>query len=161
MDANIFPFIPKKGHVMIRFGPADREMRSMSSEDIFSSRLKLLIIMTKAYLKDCPIGKYRKQAILENARFVFYQSLKLSSEIAAMKEDDAGIPAGTGASDGMDEAYTFHQRTQLLAVMAQAFVEGRLKGKYRKKALQDNLDSICKTLIFKFHIKDVDFLKVA
>jgi hypothetical protein len=78
--SKIFPFIPKKGHVMIRFGPAAREMKSMSDEDIFSSRLKLLIVMTKAYLKDCPIGEYRKQAIQENARFVFYQSLKLSSE---------------------------------------------------------------------------------
>ena len=147
---------------MIRFGPASREMKSMSNEDIFSSRLKLLIIMSKAYLKDCPIGNYRKQAIIENSRFVFYQSLKLSSEIAAIKNDDSRTQPGTASPAGdMHEEYIFHQRTQLLAVMAKALAEGRLKGQFRKKALQDNLNKICETLIFNFHINDVNFLKVA
>jgi hypothetical protein len=146
---------------MIRFGPLAREMKNMSSEDIFSSRLKLLIIMTKAYLKDCPIGEYRKQAIIENARSVFYQSLKLSSELSAITNDDSRTQSGKDSSGDMNDAYIFHQRTQLLAVMAQALAEGRLKGSFRKKALQDNVNSICKTLIFNFHIKDVNFLKVA
>ncbi len=146
---------------MIRFGSADREMKSMSNEDIFSSRLKLLIIMAKAYLKDCPTGKYRKQAIIENARFVFYHSLKLSSEIVAIKNDDSKIQPGTASTGDMHEEYIFHQRTQLLAVMAKSLAEGRLKGQLRKKALQDNLNRICETLIFNFRIKDVNFLKVA
>jgi hypothetical protein len=146
---------------MIRFGSAAREMKSMSSEDIFSSRLKLLIIMAKAYLKDCPIGKYRKKAIIENARFVFYQSLKLSSEIATFKHDDYRTQSGTASTGDMHDEHIFHQRTQLFAVMAEALAEGRLKGQFRKKALQDNLDKICETLIFNFHIKDVNFLKVA
>ncbi|MBW2642424.1 MAG: hypothetical protein JRC89_03405 [Deltaproteobacteria bacterium] len=55
----------------------------------------------------------------------------------------------------------FHQRAQLLAVMVKAGVENRLTGNFRKKALQDNLDRICDTLIFNFHIKDLDVLKVA
>jgi hypothetical protein len=46
-------------------------------------------------------------------------------------------------------------------VKAKALAENRLKGQFRKKALQDNLNSICKTLIFNFHIQDMDFLKVA
>jgi len=146
---------------MIRFGPAAREMKNMSNEDIFSSRLKLLIIMSKAYLKDYPTGKYRKQAIIENARFVFYHSLKLSSDIATVKNDDSRTPPGTASSGDMQGEYIFYQRTQLLAVMAEALAEGRLKGQFRKKALQDNLDKICETLIFNFHIKDVNFLKVA
>lgn len=157
----IFPFIPKKGHVMIRFGPAAREMKSMSNEDIFSSRLKLLIVMTKAYLKDCPIGEYRKQAILENARFVFYQSLKLSSEIAAITNEGSRTQSGTDSPRDINDAYIFHQRTQLLAVMAKALAENRLKGQFRKKALQDNLNSISETLTFNVHIKDMNFLKVA
>jgi len=52
---------------MIKLGADSVEMREMSNDDIFSSRLKLLIIMIKAYLKDCPLGNYRKQAIIENA----------------------------------------------------------------------------------------------
>ena len=146
---------------MIRFGPVAREMKSMSNEDIFSLRLKLLIIMSKAYLKDYPFGKYRKQAIIENARFVFYHSLKLSGDIATVKNDDSRTPPGTASSGDMQDEYIFYQRTQLLAVMAEALAEGRLEGQFRKKALQDNLNRICETLIFNFHIKDVNFLKVA
>jgi ferric-dicitrate binding protein FerR (iron transport regulator) len=45
--------------------------------------------------------------------------------------------------------------------MAKALAENRLKGQFRKKALQDNLNSICETLTFNVHIKDMNFLKVA
>ena len=65
---------------MIKLGPPLEEMRPMLFEDIFLSLLKLLIIMAKAYLKDYPIGKYRKSAIIENAHHVFYHSLQLISQ---------------------------------------------------------------------------------
>jgi len=60
-------------------------MRKMSEHYVFTSRLKLLIIMVSAYLKGCPLGKYRKQAIAENANQVFYHSLQLASKYAALK----------------------------------------------------------------------------
>ena len=63
---------------MIKLGPTSEEMRAMSGDDIFISRLKLLIIMAKAYLKNYPIGNYRKSAIIENAHHVFYHSLQLA-----------------------------------------------------------------------------------
>ena len=37
---------------MIKLGPATKEMRAMLVDDIFLSRLKLLIIMAKACLKN-------------------------------------------------------------------------------------------------------------
>jgi len=55
----------------------------------------------------------------------------------------------------------FHQRVQLLAVMAKAIAEDRSMGSFRKKAITDNLNKICETLIFNFQIRDVNFLKVA
>ena len=108
--------------------------------------------MAKAYLKKCPIGNYRKSAIIENARHVFYHSLQL-----------AGSEAQSGITSEVEteEEQEFHQRVRLLAVMAKAMAEDRLTGDYRKKALKDNLDRICEILIFSFHIKDVKFLKVA
>ena len=137
---------------MIRLGPTSIDMRAMSSDDIFLSRLKLLIIMAKAYFENCPIGNYRKTAIIENARHVFYHSLQLASS-----EAQSGITSEveTGAEQ------EFYQRVQLFAVMAKAMAENRLTGNYRKKALQDNLDRICEILIFSFHLKGVSFLKVA
>ena len=146
---------------MIKLGPAPEEMREMSDEDIFLSRLKLLIIMAKAYLKNWPIGNYRKSAIIENAHYVFYHSLKLVSKKAFFKNHDLKTPSDSTSGDVTAEEYVFHQRVQLLSVMAKALAENRLSGNFRKKALQDNLDRICETLIFNFHIKDVEFLKVA
>jgi hypothetical protein len=124
----------------------------MSVDDIFLSRLKLLIIMAKAYLKKYPIGNYRKSAVIENAHHVFYHSLQLAS---------SETPSGITSKIETEEEQEFHQRVQLLAVMAKAMAEDRLTGNFRKKALQDNLDRICEILIFSFHIKDVRFLKVA
>jgi len=146
---------------MIKLGPAPVEMRAMSDDDIFSSRLKLLIIMAKAYLKDCPLGNYRKKAIIENANHVFYHSLHMVSESSALTNNGFDFQADIVSKGKTSEEHLFHQRVQLLAVMAKALAEDRLKGHFRKKALTDNLNKICETLIFKFQIREVDFLKVA
>jgi hypothetical protein len=61
----------------------------------------------------------------------------------------------------IEEDRVFHQRVKLLAVMVKALSEERLTGHISKTALQSNLNKICDTLTFTFHIKDVDFLKVA
>lgn len=146
---------------MITLGPTSGEMREMSDDDIFLSRLKLLIIMARAFLKDFPIGKYRKSAIIENAHHIFYHSLKMVSQNTFFKNLDIKTPSGITSGSETEEEYVFHQRVQLLSVMAKALAEDRMTGNFRKKALQDNLDRICETLTFNFQIKDVEFLKVA
>ena len=146
---------------MIKLGPPSGEMRVMSDDDIFSSRLKLLIIMAKAYLKDYPLGKYRKQAIIENANYVFYHSLQLTSEFVIRKDYGLDAQTDTAYSEETSKEHVFHQRVHLLAVMAKALAEDRLEGDFRQKALKDNLNKICEALIFNFQIKDVSFLKVA
>ena len=146
---------------MIRLGPASVRMRAMSDDDIFSSRLKLLIIMAKAYLSDWPLGTYRKKAVIENANHVFYHSLHLVSESSTLKDNVFEPQTEIGSPKKTSEEHLFHQRVQLLAVMAKALAEDHLRGHFRKKALIDNLNKICETLIFKFQIRDVNFLKVA
>ena len=137
---------------MIRFGPVSEEMRSMTPNDVFLSRLKLLIIMSKAYLKHFPVGKHRKFAIIENAHSVFYHSMQLvNSEIFWP----------TPSETDREKEQEFQRRVQLLAVMAKEFAEDRLTGHIRTMNLQDNLDRICEILIFNFNVKDVEFLKVA
>jgi hypothetical protein len=137
---------------MKKFGPTSEDMRAKCVNDIFLSRLKLLIIMAKAYLKNYPIGKFRKTAIKENAHHVFYHSLQLASS-----ETQSGITSEVKA----EEEQEFHKRVQLLAVMAKAIAEDRLVGNFKKKTLQDNLNRLCEILIFSFHDKDMKFLKVA
>lgn len=135
--------------------------RNMNKHDIFLSRLKLLIIMAKAYLKGNPLGKYRKQAITENANHVFYHSLLLVSEYAALKYHGSNTQTDTVSKEEATQENLFHQRVQLLAVMAKALTRDCPMDSFRKKALIDNLNKICETLIFNFKIGDMNFLKVA
>jgi hypothetical protein len=146
---------------MMKLGPTSRETKAMSIHDIFLSRLKLLIIMAKSYLKKYPIGRYRKSAIIDNAHHVFYHSLQLISQTNFSENHKSESQSGITSEMDIEEERVFHQRVQLLAVMVKAVAENRLTGDFREKALQENLDRICDTLIFKFHIKDLDFLKVA
>jgi len=133
----------------------------MTIDDIFLSRLKLLIIMAKAYLKNYPIGRYRKSAIIDNAHHVFYHSLQLISETNFSENHESESQSVITSEIEIEKERVFHQRVRLLAVMVKAVAENRLTENFRKKALQENLDRICDTLIFDFHIKDLDFLKVA
>ena len=117
--------------------------------------------MAKAYLSDYPLGTYRKKAIIENSNHVFYHSLHLVSESFNLKDNVFEPPTEIVSHKKTSEDHLFHQRVQLLAVMAKALAEDRLSGHFRKMALIDNLNEICETLIFKFQIQDVNFLKVA
>jgi len=146
---------------VIKLGTPPEETRPMSSNDIYLSRLKLLIIMAKAYLKNYPVGKYRKSAIIENAHHVFYHSLQLISETDFLENYEPESQSGIISEIEIEEEHELHKRVQLLAVMLKAVAENRLAEDFRKKALRDNLDKICDTLIFKFQIKDLDFFKVA
>ena len=146
---------------MMKLEPTAGEMRAMSIDDIFLSRLKLLIIMAKAYLKGYPIGKYRKSAIIENAHHVFYHSLQLISQINFSENYESESQSTTTSEIDIQEDRKFHQRVQLFAVMVKAFAENRMAENFEKKALQENIERICDTLIFTFHLKDFEFLKVA
>ncbi len=142
------------GRCGIRCGAPAQEMRSMTDEDIFILRLKLLIVMAKAYLNGYPLGERRKAAVSENARMVFYQALHHANRCDAIPTDTA---------ERTDDAYThlFYQRIQLLAVMARSFAAGnRLEG-YRRRALEDNIGHICDRLAESPELADMPILKVA
>jgi hypothetical protein len=117
--------------------------------------------MAKAYLAGCPIGKYRKHAIIENSHFVFYHSLQLVNNIASFKHQNLNVQTDVTFTDYKHEKHFFYQRIQLLAVMAKALAEGRFKGYFREKTLTENLNKICEALIFNFNVKEIQFLKVA
>jgi len=110
--------------------------------DIFLSRLKLLIIMVKAYLKNYPIGKYLKSAMIENAHYVFYNSLQLISETDFIKNHEPDNQPDITTEIEIEDEHVFHQKVQLLAVMVKAVAENRFTGDFKKNALQDNLDRI-------------------
>ena len=52
---------------MDRIGIHPSGMRKQQEEDIFISRLQLMIVMAKAFLKDYQLGGYRAVAVKNNA----------------------------------------------------------------------------------------------
>ncbi len=92
--------------------------------------------------------------------FLLGHPLCLGRLISSENNESESQLAITSEMDIAEER-EFHQRVQLLTVMVKAVAENRLAENFRKKALQENLDRICDTLVFKFHIKDLEFLKVA
>jgi hypothetical protein len=138
---------------MLRFGAAPENASEMDLDHIFISRLKLLIIMTRAYLEGYPLGAVRKRALVGNARYISAESVDLEHLIPILNDEPT--------KDGMGFDHVFYQRVKLLASMAKTIGKSYPMGKHRKKALADNLDVIGGTLGFTSGVKKVEFLKVA
>ncbi len=138
---------------MLRLGSPPPQAREMDLDDIFLSRLRLLIIMSRAFLEDLPLGDHRRQAMLENARHIEAESIDLGGLIS-------GAAYQQTITDTMDFDHVFYQRVKLLAVMVKAIAKGFPMGEQRKAAMQENLDIICQNLTFNSQM-DMAFLKVA
>jgi hypothetical protein len=139
---------------MLRLGSSHTHTREMDLDDIFLSRLKLLIIMGKAYLNGFPLGECRRQAMLENARHIEMESIDLGGLIGP------SCPNGSASTGIMKFDHVFFQRAKLLAVMIKAVAKGFPMGEHRKNAMQENLDIICQMLTFNSPA-EMAFLKVA
>ncbi|MGD9246829.1 MAG: hypothetical protein PVI60_02660, partial [Desulfobacteraceae bacterium] len=117
------------------------------------------IIMAKATLKCYPVGNHRKIAIIENARYVFLEALAHTPQ----KPSSAPNPPSPSPS-AMDVKHSDHlflQRTQLLAVMMNSFIQGKSQGRFRRKAIDKNIDQISEYLSNHFQLGNIQFLKVA
>jgi hypothetical protein len=130
----------------VRYGAEGRAMRPMTDDDVLVSRLNLLIIMAKAYLKSYPMGEFRRKAIVENAQFVFQEALARIHPIRQeLRQKDR----------------LFLLRTQLLAVMVASFVQKKSGGNFRKKAMAANIDYVSEYLADGIQAGDPRILKVA
>ena len=139
---------------MLRLGTKPEYMREMELDDIFLSRLQLLVIMAKAYLNQYPLGEFRQRSILENAALVQVDAEGLAEEATAMEADDPDTSI-------MDFEPVFYQRIKLLTVMAEAFAKGHVLEDHKREALEQNLESICEAITFRNKLSEMQFLKVA
>jgi hypothetical protein len=139
---------------MLRLGSEPGMMREMELDDIFISRLQLLIIMSKAYLGGYPLGKNRVKSILENVEYV-------KTDAIGLAEDLEFFDKAEDVNGGLNFDRIFYQRVKLLAVMAEAFAKGHSLEPHKKEALEKNLNSICEAITFSQQISQMQFLKVA
>ncbi len=139
---------------MIRLGSPPSESREMDLDDIFFARLKLMIIMAKAYLNGYPMGEYRRKAMLENARHVEAESIDIGGLVDR-------LPNQPHSDRNSVYDHLFYQRVKLLAVMVKAAAKGFPIGEHRKLAMEENIDIVCQTLMFSSRAEDMAFIKVA
>ena len=138
---------------MLRLGARAEDACEIDLDHIFMCRLKLLIIMTRAYLEDYPLGTVRKSAMVSNADYIAAESVDLE-QLIPLRGQRSG-------KDKMNFDHVFFQRVKLLASMVEAIGNSSPMGEHRKSALKDNLETICGSLSFTSGIKKVEFLKVA
>ena len=139
---------------MKRIGAARQDMKKIQHHHVFLSRLRLLVIMAKAFTGDYPLGELRLRAIARNAETVvrdcvdwngYYNNFRSSPESNKLLEMD----------------HIFYQRVKLLAIMAKSFAEGSPVGSHRRMAIKNNVDYICEALQFAPEEENLQLLKVA
>lgn len=138
---------------MLRLGTPPPDSREMDLDDIFVSRLKLLLLMGKSFIEGLPLGEHRRQAMLKNAQHIETESVDIGGLTAEH-------PFQHASSGPVNFDHVFYQRVKLLAVMIKAVAKGYPMGEHRKTALIDNMDMICQTLEFNSQA-GMAFLKVA
>ena len=134
-------------------------MRPITEDDVLVSRLNLLIIMAKAYLKSYPMGEFRRKAISENAEFVFRQALARIQPTPTPPAADSRNPSTRQEFQQKDRLFLL--RAQLLAVMVTSFVQKKSNGNFRRKAMAANIDYISEYLADGIRSGDPRILKVA
>ena len=139
---------------MIRLGANPPDMREMSIDDIFLARLKLLIIMTKAYLHGYPLGRYRCSAITSNAQIIKNEALGLGVL------DEPGTSHFTTVSIS-DSEKKFYKNVRTLAETAFEFASGNETDMSKREKLNLTVEAICKNITFDSGLKNREFLKVA
>lgn len=112
---------------MKRFGCRNHPLRSMNENDLFLSRLHLLIIVVKAALQGYPVGKYRKEASLKNAGEVHKMISRMDLSFIGMETSH----------------HLFKERVKLLTIMVSAIIgENYPMGVHRREAVFDNIKII-------------------
>ena len=139
---------------MEKFVYSSNDMRGINHDDNFLGRVKLLVIMLKAFLGDYPLQGIRLKAVARNA-----------AEVAKICENwnqySIQIRPISGLKEGLEVDHILYQRISLLAIMAKSVVLGNPMGHYREKVIRDNIRYIVDTLQFNPQEEFTEFLKVA
>lgn len=120
---------------MLMLGAHRHEMREMNREEVLSMRFRLLVIMMKACLDGCPMGNFRKEAIIRNAQEL---ERNLSSLPSLCLQADRYADLESTA----ESIHGFNERFKLLIVMAKSFACGYPIGTFRRLAIWNTLSAI-------------------
>jgi len=124
---------------MLRLGSNLFHMRSVRNDDILISRLKLLVIMAKAYLQEASLGNHSLRSIIRNAGEVSHFLLDWNAHLSE-------IEISPEAEKNIDIDHIFYQRIKLLSIMVKSIAQGNPLGTHRRTALKSNVEYLCEII---------------
>ena len=124
---------------MLRLGSNLFQMRSVRKDDILLSRLKLMVVMARAYLQEASLGKTSIRSIVRNAGQISHLLMDWNAHLSKLQ-------VNSQAQKNIDIDHIFYQRIKLLAIMVKSIAQGNPLGTRRRAALQNNIEYICEIL---------------
>jgi len=139
---------------MLAIGAKPEQMGTMHIDHIFMSRLRLLIIMLKGYLKGYPIGQYRLEGIIRNAQIV-------GNEVADLWQLSQMAFDGTSAKEEFHEDREIYEHIKILALLAEKIESDKKPDISITKSVRLHLGYLNQRLLPNQNLSEMQFLKVA
>ena len=121
---------------MIRLISDRKDIQKKPQLNDFFSRLKLLIIMSKAFLGNYPLEKHRLQETAKAAEQVIKDCVEWKGQYTNFRSD-------VQSEEVIKLDHIFFQRVKLLSTMAKSFAQGNPVGDHRRMALNKNIEDLC------------------
>jgi hypothetical protein len=139
---------------MIRLISDSRDFKEKEYLHSFFTRIKMLIIMSKAFLGGYPLEPGRLKEITRSAEHVIHGCVEWKGRCQNFR-------SMAESEDVFKFDHIFYQRVKLLATMAKSFAEGNPMGHYRKMALENNINDLCEMLKYVPQKSDYEKMNVA
>jgi hypothetical protein len=121
---------------MIRLLSDRPDIKQDPNYNTFFTNLKLLIIMSKAFLNDYPLEEQRLKEIIRTAEDV-------AKDCVDWKGQRANFRSIADSKRSIQLDHIFFERVRLLAIMAKSFAQGNPVGDHRRMTLNRNIDDLC------------------
>lgn len=139
---------------MLTLGAKKEQMGHMHIDHIFLGRLRLLLIMLKAYGMGYPIGKYRLQGILHNAKIVGDEA----THFLGLPQIALSI-ASTEGIFHLDRELCEH--IKILTLLTEKIEADKDPNKQLIESMNGHLDYLIGRLFSGQNLPEMSFLKVA
>jgi len=124
---------------MIRLLSDRPDIKQDPNYNTFFTNLKLLIIMSKAFLNGYPLEEQRLKEIIRTAEDV-------AKDCVDWKGKGTNFRSKAESKGSIQLDHIFFERVRLLAYMSKSFAQGNPVGDHRRMALNKNIDDLCDML---------------
>jgi hypothetical protein len=124
---------------MIRLLSDRPDIKQDTDYNTFFTNIKLLIIMSKAFLNSYPLEEQRLKEIIRTAEDV-------AKDCVDWKGQRTNFRSISDSKKTIQLDHIFFERARLLATMSKSFAQGNPVGDNRRMALNKNIDDLCSIL---------------